>query len=121
MEHVTVELDLSRDLLGTLQVTGQELEPELKLLIALEPFREETISCGKARRWRGRWKLCENYLGTPNRMIESVCAILSPSLERSEAESETPISDRFFGLPNAFGIPQNDEPSRYQTDSLKMH
>ena len=48
MEHVTVELDLSRDLLGTLQVTGQELEPELKLLIALEPFREETISCGKA-------------------------------------------------------------------------
>ena len=54
-------------------------------------------------------------------MIESVCAILSPSLERSEAESETPISDRFFGLPNAFSIPQNDEPSRYQTDSLKMH
>ena len=63
MEHVTVELDLSRDLLGTLQVTGQELEPELKLLIALEPFREETISCGKAAKVAGQAEAVRELLG----------------------------------------------------------
>jgi predicted HTH domain antitoxin len=63
MEHVTVELGLSRDLLGTLQVTGQELEPELKLLIALEPFREETISCGKAAKVAGQVEAVRELLG----------------------------------------------------------
>ena len=48
MERITVELDLPRDLLGVLRVTEDELGPELKLLIALELFREEKISSGKA-------------------------------------------------------------------------
>lgn len=47
MERITVELDLPRDLLGVLRVKD-ELGPELKLLIALELFREEKISSGKA-------------------------------------------------------------------------
>ena len=48
MERITVELDLPRDLLGVLRVTEDERGPELKLLIALELFREEKISSGKA-------------------------------------------------------------------------
>ena len=48
MERITVEFDLPRDLLGVLRVTEGELGPELKLLIALELFREEKISSGKA-------------------------------------------------------------------------
>ena len=48
MERITVELDPPRDLLGVLLVTEDELGPDLKLLIALELFREEKISSGKA-------------------------------------------------------------------------
>lgn len=48
MEHVTVELELPRDLLGALRVTEHELGPELKRVIALGLFREERISSGKA-------------------------------------------------------------------------
>lgn len=48
MERITVELDPPRDLLGVLRVTEDELGPELKLLIALELFREEKISSGRA-------------------------------------------------------------------------
>jgi predicted HTH domain antitoxin len=47
-DSITVELELPRDLLGALEVTEQELEPELKRLIALGLFREERISSGKA-------------------------------------------------------------------------
>lgn len=43
-----VELDVPRDLLGALDVTEDELGPRLKKLIALELFREERISSGKA-------------------------------------------------------------------------
>jgi len=48
METLQVELDLPRDLLGALNVTENELGPRLKTLIALELFREERISSGKA-------------------------------------------------------------------------
>ena len=48
MERIKAELELSRDLLGVLHVTEKELGSELKLLIALELFREEKISSGKA-------------------------------------------------------------------------
>ena len=48
MERIKAELELSRDLLGVLHVTEKELGPKLKLLIALELFREEKISSGKA-------------------------------------------------------------------------
>jgi predicted HTH domain antitoxin len=48
METLHVELDLPRDLLGALNVTENELGPRLKKLIALELFREERISSGKA-------------------------------------------------------------------------
>lgn len=48
MERIEVELELPRDLLRVLYVTEKELGPKLKLLIALELFREEKISSGKA-------------------------------------------------------------------------
>jgi predicted HTH domain antitoxin len=48
MERIKAELELSRDLFGVLHVTEKELGPKLKLLIALELFREEKISSGKA-------------------------------------------------------------------------
>ena len=63
MEHMTVELDLSHDLLGVLRVTEGELGPELKLLIALEPFREETISCDKAAKVAGQVEAVRELLG----------------------------------------------------------
>jgi predicted HTH domain antitoxin len=47
-DSITVELELPRDLLGALEVTEQELEPELKRWIALGLFREERISSGTA-------------------------------------------------------------------------
>ena len=47
-ETVRVELDLPRALLGALDVTESELEPRLRALIALELFREQQISSGKA-------------------------------------------------------------------------
>lgn len=47
-DSLTVELELPRDLLGTLQVAEHELGPELKRLIALRLFQEERISSGKA-------------------------------------------------------------------------
>jgi len=47
-ETVRVELDLPRDLLGVLDVAEGELEPRLKMLIALELFREQQISAGRA-------------------------------------------------------------------------
>ena len=43
METLRVELDLPRDLLGALNVSEKELEPQLKELIALELFRQERI------------------------------------------------------------------------------
>lgn len=43
-----VELNVPRDLLGALNVTEKELGPHLKKLVALELFREERISSGKA-------------------------------------------------------------------------
>jgi predicted HTH domain antitoxin len=48
METLQVELDVPRDLLGILNVTEEEAGPHLKKLIALELFREERISSGKA-------------------------------------------------------------------------
>lgn len=48
MEQLRVELDLPRDLLGALDVPETELETQLKMLIALELFRQDRISSGKA-------------------------------------------------------------------------
>ena len=45
---VRVELDLPRDLLGALDVPEHELGSRLTKLIALELFREQQISAGKA-------------------------------------------------------------------------
>lgn len=53
METLRVELDVPRDLLGALNVSEKELEPQLKKLIALELFREERISSGKAAKLLG--------------------------------------------------------------------
>jgi len=46
-DSITVELELPRDLLGALEVTEQELEPELKRLIALGLIRgwDYEINC----------------------------------------------------------------------------
>ena len=56
METLQVELDLPRDLLGALNVTENELGSQLKKLIALELFREERISSGKAAELLGTSK-----------------------------------------------------------------
>jgi predicted HTH domain antitoxin len=53
---IRVELDLPRDLLGALNVTENDLEPRLKRLIALELFREQQISSGKAAELLGMSK-----------------------------------------------------------------
>lgn len=47
-EDMKVQLELPRDLLGALDVPEEELAPRLKTLIALELFREDRISSGKA-------------------------------------------------------------------------
>jgi len=48
MEPLKVQLELPRDLLGALNVPEAELEPQLRQLIALELFRQNRISSGKA-------------------------------------------------------------------------
>ena len=48
MERIKVEVELPRDLLRALHVTEEELGPKLNLLIALDLFREEKLSSGKA-------------------------------------------------------------------------
>ncbi len=50
MERSTmrVELNLPRDLLSVLNATEESVESKLRTLIALELFREERISTGKA-------------------------------------------------------------------------
>lgn len=48
MESLKVQLELPRDLLGALDVPEAELEPQLRQLIALELFRQNRISSGKA-------------------------------------------------------------------------
>ena len=47
-DTVQVELNVPHDLLSALEVSEDELGPQLKKLIALELFREERISSGKA-------------------------------------------------------------------------
>lgn len=48
MERLTVQLELPRDVLAALDISEAELEPRLKMLIALELFRQGRISSGKA-------------------------------------------------------------------------
>ncbi len=48
MERISVTLTLPRDLLDALEGPEDQREQRLKLLIALELFREEKISSGKA-------------------------------------------------------------------------
>ena len=57
MSSLTVSLDLPRDLLGALNVTEQQLGPRIKELVALELFREGTISSGKGAELLGISKL----------------------------------------------------------------
>ena len=52
-DPITVELELSRDLLGALRIPEHELEPELRRLIALGLFREERLSSGTAAKLLG--------------------------------------------------------------------
>lgn len=47
-DTVQVKLNVPHDLLSTLEVSENELGPQLIKLIALELFREERISSGKA-------------------------------------------------------------------------
>ena len=56
MEQLKVQLELPRDLLGALDIPEEELEPQLKTLIALELFREDRISSGKAAELLGMSK-----------------------------------------------------------------
>jgi predicted HTH domain antitoxin len=48
MERTSIELNLSRDLMDALKGPEGQREQRLRLLIALELFREERISSGKA-------------------------------------------------------------------------
>lgn len=48
MKRLNIRLDLPRDLLGALDVPEAEVGPQLKRLIALELFRQDRISSGKA-------------------------------------------------------------------------
>ena len=65
MDPLTVKLELPRDLLGALDVAEEELEPRLKMLIALELFREGRISSGKAAELLGQSK--EAFVGLLDR------------------------------------------------------
>jgi predicted HTH domain antitoxin len=56
LDPLTVRLELPRDLLGALDMAEEELEPRLKMLIALELFREGRISSGKAAELVGQSK-----------------------------------------------------------------
>ena len=61
MDPLTVRLELPRDLLSALDVAEEELEPHLKMLIALELFREGRISLGKSAKLLGQSK--EEFVG----------------------------------------------------------
>jgi len=65
MDPLTVKLELPRDLLGALDVAEEELEPRLKMLIALGLFREGRISSGKAAELLGQSK--ETFVGLLDR------------------------------------------------------
>ena len=65
MDPLTVQLELPRDLLSALDVAEEELEPRLKMLIALELFREGRISSGKAAELLGQSK--EAFVGLLDR------------------------------------------------------
>lgn len=54
---LNIQLELPRDLLDALNVAEGELEPRLKTLIALELFREDRISSGKAAELLGLSKV----------------------------------------------------------------
>ena len=56
MKQLKVQLELPRDLLGALDIPETELEPQLKTLIALELFRQDRISSGKAAELLGTSK-----------------------------------------------------------------
>lgn len=84
MDPLTVQLELPRDLLSALDVAEEELESRLKMLIALELFREGRISSGKAAELLGQSK--EAFVGllgrhdipyfteTPNEVTRQVTA-----------------------------------------------
>ncbi|MBR8837018.1 MAG: UPF0175 family protein [Stigonema ocellatum SAG 48.90 = DSM 106950] len=48
MNTLTVNLQLPRDLLGALNISEAQLEGRILQLVALELFRQERISTGKA-------------------------------------------------------------------------
>ena len=57
MNKLTVNLQLPRDLIGILDVVEVQVETRIMELIALELFREERISSGKAAELTGKSKL----------------------------------------------------------------
>lgn len=65
MDPLTVRLELPRDILSALDVAEEDLEPRLKMLIALELFREGRISSGKAAELLGQSK--EEFVGLLDR------------------------------------------------------
>ena len=48
MSNITINLQLPRDILGTLNIPESQLSSQILELLALELFRQERISSGKA-------------------------------------------------------------------------
>ena len=61
MSTVTVNLQIPRDLLGTLDIPETQLEMRILELVALELFRQERISAGKGAELLGisKWEFIQ--------------------------------------------------------------
>lgn len=61
MSNITVSLQLPRDLLGALNIPEAQLGTEILELLALELFRQERISTGKAAELLGisKWEFVQ--------------------------------------------------------------
>ncbi len=61
MSNLTINLQLPRDLLGALNIPEAQLVPEILELLALELFRQERISTGKAAELLGisKWEFVQ--------------------------------------------------------------
>ncbi len=61
MSTLTVNLKLPRDLLGAIDISDAQLEAHILELVALELFRQERISTGKAAELLGisKWEFIQ--------------------------------------------------------------
>lgn len=61
MTQLIVSLQLPRDLLGALDIPESQLAPQILELVALELFRQERISTGKAAELLGisKWEFIQ--------------------------------------------------------------